>query len=176
MQSASENYFVLWSGGLDSTYLIWKLLKNGHTVYAKYVTIGNNKKQTDMEHDARCKLWPIFKKEFGDRFICNCPLMIPLAFEITVTISNNLMFHQAMIWLLAIQYIVPKECETIAIGYIKTDSIVPYIDNVKKIHNEMQFFSYNKKELLFPLLEMNKCDILTGLPHNYVKECYSNNE
>lgn len=39
---------VLFSGGIDSTYLIWKNLKEGNYVIPFYVEIINNEKQTNF--------------------------------------------------------------------------------------------------------------------------------
>lgn len=40
---------VLFSSGLDSTYLIWKNLNEGNEVFPIYITISNNENKTILE-------------------------------------------------------------------------------------------------------------------------------
>ena len=47
------NIFCLWSGGLDSTFMIDKLLKEGNTVVVGYIEILNNPRQMERERNAR---------------------------------------------------------------------------------------------------------------------------
>ena len=59
-----KNVFILWSGGLDSTYLIYKNLNEGNKVISGYVSLLNNGKKVDMERQAIEKLKEEFNKEF----------------------------------------------------------------------------------------------------------------
>ena len=61
-------YYVLWSAGLDSTYLIYKLLEEGHTVIAGYCDIKNNRTKTIMEQKQRQIIGNKFKIAYGSRF------------------------------------------------------------------------------------------------------------
>lgn len=45
----SKKVAILFSGGLDSTYLVWKNLKEGNVVLPIYVEIENNEVKTTME-------------------------------------------------------------------------------------------------------------------------------
>ena len=51
----SKKVGVLFSSGLDSTYLVWKNLKDGNTVVPIYIEIENNKRKTILEKN-RIKL------------------------------------------------------------------------------------------------------------------------
>ena len=56
---------ILWSGGIDSTYLLYKNLQAGHIVVPYYVDILNNKLKTEAEQQAikllSNELSPMFK-------------------------------------------------------------------------------------------------------------------
>jgi len=54
---------VLWSGGLDSTYLVQKLLEEGRPVQAFYVEIKNNVEKTERERAAIEGMLPFFEGE-----------------------------------------------------------------------------------------------------------------
>jgi 7-cyano-7-deazaguanine synthase in queuosine biosynthesis len=56
---------VLFSGGLDSTYLIWKNLKDGNQVFPIYVEIQNNETKTILEKNRTELLFREFSKEFN---------------------------------------------------------------------------------------------------------------
>ena len=58
MIPAERITFIPWSGGLDSTYLIWLYLKAGLRVVAGSIGILNNPEQTEAEKTARHNLWP----------------------------------------------------------------------------------------------------------------------
>ena len=45
----SKKVAVFFSGGLDSTYLVWKNLSDGNTVLPVYVEIENNEVKTILE-------------------------------------------------------------------------------------------------------------------------------
>ena len=45
----SKKVAVLFSGGLDSTYLVWKNLKDGNEVQPIYIEIQNNKVKSTIE-------------------------------------------------------------------------------------------------------------------------------
>ena len=65
MKKKKLHYFVLFSGGLDSTFLVWKLLKAGHKITTFYVSILNNDIKTKIEKAHRTLLLEKFKNEFG---------------------------------------------------------------------------------------------------------------
>jgi tRNA U34 2-thiouridine synthase MnmA/TrmU len=63
-----KKYFVSWSGGLDSTFLIYKLLSEGYSVCSSYVKIGNNEEKTTRELNSIKNIIPLFKDEFKNKF------------------------------------------------------------------------------------------------------------
>ena len=53
---------VLFSGGLDSTYLVWKNLKEGNTVVPIYLEIANNEDKSKLEKNRIELLRKVFNK------------------------------------------------------------------------------------------------------------------
>ena len=60
---------ISFSGGLDSTYLMWKNLKDGHEVHPFYVEVGNNVNKRDVELCVIKLMLEDFKKDFGEERI-----------------------------------------------------------------------------------------------------------
>lgn len=59
------NILIPWSGGLDSTYLVWKSLKEGHHVNTAYFTIINNHTKTSEMSKVEMKFQSATKKLIG---------------------------------------------------------------------------------------------------------------
>ena len=60
----SKKVAVLFSGGLDSTYLVWKNLTDGNDVQPIYVEVENNQTKTILEKNRTDLLVQEFCKEF----------------------------------------------------------------------------------------------------------------
>lgn len=51
-----KNILILWTGGLDSTYLLIRNLQKDNKIYTGFVNIGNNEEPMSAEKEARGKL------------------------------------------------------------------------------------------------------------------------
>lgn len=58
--------FAFWTGGMDSTAMILRLLAEGHEVHAGYVEIMNNPEKTKRERAAIQKILPIIKERYPE--------------------------------------------------------------------------------------------------------------
>src|ERR1035437_9332538 len=63
-----KTIMVMFSGGLDSTYLVWKALSEGHLVQGCYVKLHNNEYQNQLQFECLKRLTNIFKENFPGRF------------------------------------------------------------------------------------------------------------
>lgn len=101
--------FVLWSGGLDSTYLIYHLLSAGYQVRAGSVEIVGHHAPND-EQLAIEKLVDQFKpynfKYTGKLFSMT-----------TYTVNTNVQLQQAHLWMNSLLTIPFEQDEELAIGY-----------------------------------------------------------
>lgn len=88
----------LWSGGLDSTYMLKKLSKEGHQVTAGWVKIKNNKEKNLREEKAREAIIDTGFLSKYDIIYESKPLsQFSLGFR-----NQQLMFHQVTPWLIGL--------------------------------------------------------------------------
>lgn len=156
---------ILWTGGLDSTYLIIKNLLLGNTIYLYYVDIVNNKDNMKAEDTARNKLLKDIKK------ICN-------NIDIKGIISNNVEklisiellqgqdypFPQVPLFFPAVLSLI-FSFDEIQLGYVYNDyecvkEFTTNLQNIYKNYIDLSLikgsYDNNIAELKFPLIEVTK--------------------
>lgn len=154
---------VLFSGGLDSTYLIRKNLEDGNVVTPYYIEIENNSNKIKLEKDRIEKIINLFKKDYGD-------LIRDVQYSVNIYVKvfeNTLIFKQIPIWILGLLYSNNKFLDEFQIGYVMNDDAISYIKDIKKI-----YYSYNSIlekviPLKFPLIKYKKEMLLNELPQKY---------
>lgn len=152
--------------GVDSNYLVEKLLKEGHEVYAGYVSILNNDKKKDLELKAIQKLEIYFANKFPETFysvgtIAELSIMNP--YRMPSEARNNLYISQVLLWLTVAIYCVAG-VDRIAFGFILHDGAVSFLDDLKAVYNTLQGFRKDKlPELEFPLIKMHKSHIYDSI-------------
>ena len=155
-----KHILVSFSGGLDSTYLVYKNLKKGNKVTGLYTSIQNNEYKTIVEKHQTEKLEELFKKEFPDRFF------LEQGIDIMVHGYCDLHLNQIMIWLMSTLYHGSRYDE-VHIGAVMNDDLISYIDDVKKTWKSFKFLSDNLPKLRFPLTKLPKYEIIKKLPPEY---------
>lgn len=155
---------VLFSSGLDSTYLIYKNLKEGHIVQPYYVDIKNNENKRIVELQNVQKLTELFIEEFPNmRFHKTLT-------EVSVNIEwgCDLLFTQIPVWLFSLSFISNPNVQEIHIGYVSNDDAISYIDEIKKFYKAQQWLHRDKlPKLCFPLLKETKSSMMEELPVKY---------
>jgi len=149
---------VLWSGGLDSTYLIQHLLDAdpSNVVWASYVEIENNKEKVPHELDAIKKMEPILKNKYGDRFVY---LGVACKFSIK-DLSNNLVFYQMPLWIAAVVCTTNNKVKEIAVGYVMNDDAISYLSEFRDIVKAFDTISHDPyPKISFPLSKISKTEI-----------------
>lgn len=155
---------VLFSGGLDSTYLIWKNLKEKNEIFPFYVEILNNKNKTILEKNRIFLLYEQFSKEFKNKI--HEPKNI-----LSITVNHNtnhLMLKQIPIWILSILFSLNENFDEFQIGYVMNDDGISYINDIKKIYNAYKPILDVHTPLIFPLTKMKKDEIVNNLPKKYL--------
>lgn len=156
MASTLKN--VLWSGGLDSTYLIYKLLQDGYKVNAYYIEIKNNPTKVITELNAIKKMLPLFNKfNFEYKGILT-------SFALNTDGLTPQGMQQSPIWLLSAYFLNDPVC----IGYVMNDDSISYIADYLKIAESLSLLRYNAIQLEFPLIKTKKEDIIRLLPKEYL--------
>jgi len=167
----NKKYLVLWSGGADSTYLIHKLLNEGHEVDACYIEVINNEHKVKRELKAIEDMVPFFNAypHFNFR-----GTLIKSEYS---CYNDNLLNKQPMVWLHALIMAADTKYDAVAIGYIMNDDTISFLDDMKNFYEaSLPFMDKYLPELEFPLSKVAKCQIFEALPDSlmqYVTTCES---
>lgn len=159
---------VFWSGGLDSTYMIYKLLVDGWKINAYYIKLLNNPNKTNRELKSIEKLRPYFEKyDFKfDGVLSSFELIKP--FE---ALSFSFC-PQSMIWIIMSSFLAGPVC----FGYVMGDDSISYLNDYKKLANDIGILREKKLEFMFPLSKTSKQEIVNFMPKEllkYVTTCES---
>lgn len=157
-----KSAFVLWSAGIDSTYLILRLLEKGLNVKSGYVNIQNNKRKTRMEKNAIYRMYTQIRHLFP-------------RFEFIDTIyegynnspdSRGLKYKQVPYFLHAL-LIAPKT-DLRAIGYVAGDSAIKNLEKIRAVYDSYNLI-YNGElpQLIFPLKTITKPEIFQDMKNRY---------
>lgn len=160
-----KTVLIPWSGGVDSTYLIYKNLEEGNKVKTFSVLLNNNIDQRDREKNARKVLSEYFVEKYPDRFIPS------IEGELLVSSGINMVLCQPPIWILFSHYTADLyDVDEIQIAYVMNDDAISYLDDVKNLYNAYSPFRSNfRAKLEFPLIKMKKYQIMDALPEHLMK-------
>lgn len=166
----TKTVLVSWSGGLDSTYLIYNYLKQGHSVIAFYTKLLNNDTKTQFELNAINKLCGLFIAEFGDRFEFK-KQCTTIDLYVEIQRNNMVILPQPPVWLLSLFFVIDKKVSEVAIGYVMHDCAISFLQDIRRLYKAYQpFFCAALPKLVFPLIKETKEDIWRLLPKNYYLE------
>lgn len=155
-----KNLLISFSGGLDSTYLVYSNLKKGHYVTGLYTTIENNRNKVQVEKHQIEKITELFNQEFPGKFTLHYGIAIDVPY------SGDILFKQIVIWLISLLYHNPRYDE-VQIGAVMNDDMLSYLDEIKKIWGSFAFLNEKHPPLTFPLTKISKLHIAEALPRNY---------
>jgi len=155
-----KNILVSFSGGLDSTYLVYKALKEGHLVTGIYTTIRNNEKKVKVEKHQIDMLNAYFQQEFPRQF------KYEYGIDIMVYGYCDLHLKQITIWLMSLLYHGSKYDE-VQIGAVMNDDLVSYINDLKNIWESFKPLSNDLPKITFPLIKTPKWEVVEKLPQQY---------
>jgi len=163
---AGDHLLVGWSGGLDSTYLIWKAINSGIKVDAAYFELVNNTNKIKREQMAIGALLPFFNQNPNFKF---------LGTTVKFEIGNNhevlgSYLQQVPVWLSSIIYSYNEKHNKIALGYVTGDDDISYWPEIKGIYEAVSkmFRTNNPPELVIPLRKVSKWYELSELPHEII--------
>lgn len=163
---SKKHIFVFWSGGIDSTAIIYKYLNEGHKVTAGYIKMLNNEIKTKMELDAIDKLEEKFK--YFKNFKYSGILSEGVAKNVLCGRDKGVMFRQLPFLLFNIMYII-GEYDEIALGFIRNSDINPWIPDIQKIYRSLFGVCHDddtdkKTKLVFPFYKIGKQEIVNLVP------------
>jgi len=167
----SKKVAVLFSGGLDSTYLVWKNLKDGNEVFPIYIEIENNEIKSILEKNRVKLLCKEFSKEFdAKKDIFERKQINDVEFALNVSVKANessLYFKQVPIWLFGLVFFQSLPVDEIQIGYVSNDDAISYLEDIQNIYKSYQTICEPMKPLVFPLTKKKKYDMAHELPKQY---------
>ena len=156
---------VLWSGGLDSTYLVWYLLEHGYQVSTRYVEIQNNADKVKQELKARENILPLFRSYKNYRYDS-----IALSYNEERITESSMCFKQLPLFVFACASL--SHSDAILISYVLNDDAISYISEFKKIYNSFMLLSkdsFKIAKLHFPLITEQKERFINELPIEILK-------
>ena len=171
--SQGKRIVVLWSGGVDSTYLIQRCCEEPayEEVLAGYVELENNPAKTASELGAIERLVPLLQR--SDKFVWLGTLM-RVHFRRT---NPNLAFKQIPIWLLALVEAIHPPVDEVAIGYIRnphpgTIDASSHLDDLRRLYADYRpLLHRDPPALVFPLAEVEKQEIWERLDPELRSHC-----
>ena len=165
----SKKIGVLFSSGLDSTYLVWKNLNDGNQVVPIYIEINNNKVKSIIEKNRIGLLHKEFEKEFNTKI-----KDIQYIMDVGVLANeDSLYFRQVPIWILGIMFCQSLDIDEIQIGYVGNDDSISYLHDIQKIYKSYQSISNKLIPLKFPLAKKRKWELGQDLPKKYLDLIFS---
>ena len=129
---AKKRILILFSGGIDSTYLMYKALLEGNDVLFINNTIENNTKQTAKEGEAIVQIVEWLKQHFPFQQIEPCNYRMKFCIE--GFWMHGRVFGQLFMWLCSLGIVlqsVDKEVDEIHYGLIARDDALSYVDDIK---------------------------------------------
>jgi hypothetical protein len=167
----SKKIVILFSGGLDSTYLVWKNLKEGNIVTPVYIEIKNNANKVLLEKNRIKLIHDELDKEFNQSDFVTSNLK-PIEYLMDVNLGNTwysdpLIFKQIPIWIFGLLFIQGIDADEIQIGYVGNDDAVSYIDDIINIYQSYESICNPMIPLKFPLVKHFKSEIMHDLPQQY---------
>lgn len=163
-----KSVFILWSGGLDSTYLIPYYSNLGYDVYTGYVNILNNPMQMQREEYSRQKLEAILKQRYKFRHLGEI-----WKANITKFDQSHVSVSQVPLFLTSLLYNT-SYYNKVAIGYVMNDDAISFIEDIKRIwysYKNLTHYPERFPEIEFPLIKMKKLQIYNSLPEEIRKYC-----
>ena len=122
----SKRVGVLFSGGLDSTYLVWRNLEDGNEVVPIYIEISNNENKSKLEKNRIEALWKLFDDVYGNKID-----RIVYSIKIDINAADNLTFKQVPVWVSGLVYSQNHGVQELQIGYVGGDDAIGHLDDIK---------------------------------------------
>ncbi len=150
------NKLIAWSGGLDSTALVWRMLQAGHSVETIYIEIPGNGEKVKREQAAITKMLEFMKPY---------PIHHLGTSTINLTVYSDLELAQPAIWVMGLVYAAHPKIDEVNIGYVLSDQAISWIPDIKTLWSGYAGLLRQKlPPLEFPLTKVDKRDLWRDLP------------
>lgn len=168
MVSETKRPLVLFSGGLDSTFLLQMTLWYG-PCDVLYVRGGQHWDKVTKEHEARRKIIDTLNENYGYKVTREYEPSGRLSFSAIV----DRKYSQPISWLMgALQVLNPDRHSKLLVGYVADDSFGfgRLSQHIEKVWESSQMLTHTKTPvpIEFPLADIGKLDILKQLDSRLV--------
>lgn len=169
---AKKHVLVLFSGGIDSTYLVYKNLLEGNDVLCVHNKILNNTMQTAKEIKSIDNILEWLKNHFLYQKIRVSDFNVE--FQINGYFDNISMLSQPFLWLSSLPIVLQclPDIDEVQYGIIARDDALSYINDLKAIFNASMMTNNcikYKGKLKFPLIKYQKSEIIDKLPTDLLR-------
>lgn len=156
---------IPWSGGLDSSALIYKRLAEGHEVIAVRFELQNNREQSKAEADAVRRIGHILRDD--SNFNLNFNDAADPAASIELSFGG---YIQPAVWasllgLYAASYV---DIDAVEMAYVMRDDAVSFLPEIsKQFRNSHAIAARSDKscpKISFPLIKLTKSELWDSLP------------
>jgi len=151
---------IPFSGGLDSTYLLYIRLQQGLDIQLSYVELVNNVTKSEIEQRHRDALLG----KMREATVTELGIV-----KVELPYSGLLNLVQPTVWLLGLvsQITTSHIPDFVELGYTSGDCALGYLDEIKTLWNSYQGFCNTPlPELRFPLIKEGKEDYFYKLPES----------
>lgn len=155
---------IYWTGGMDSTFLLYYYLMHGYHVITQWVDLGNNPKKTQAEKEARKAIIGQMKLVFEPtKLFARLKQMDKPVMKIEFVGKSRAELPQALAWVLATStYTVDHE---VVMGYCNGDDAIGYLPQIKNFINSMNTnMLHTPVKVSFPLAGMKKAWYAKAMP------------
>lgn len=168
-----KSVLCLWSGGLDSTFMVHDYLQKGFCVDTLYTEIINNVEKSAREKQAIKNIIEILKPFKEGNYLRDNNFAKAEAYY-----PSSLIFSQLLPFLYTLIHHVRPHHDYVAMGYVMGDDMISFLPEVERLWKSLTAFLAIKKppKLVFPLKQMTKVQIWNVLPNsirNHVTWCES---
>lgn len=170
---------IPWSGGMDSTYLVYKAIMSGCIVTTAYYKIENNDLKVEAELKARGEMMDYFRKlarEQGTRYD---DLGVVFSVDVGPEYTRKPIgqYTQTPLWVIASAYCAAPY-DYVAMGFVQGDETVSWqkeynhlFESYKKI--QLDFVKQPKVKLIFPISRSKKDAIYYHLPDELKRKTWT---
>lgn len=170
-----KNVLIAFTSGADSTLLLELALKAGHDATVFYVTVENNKEKARIELEQTQKIITHLEEKYNTFISTNYTANLTQNRLNICTANVALSYTQALIWPLFAMFNSDIYCDEVWFGYHQGDDILSHLQEVINLYNAYKPFKLPEAkfpELVFPLLEKNKTQILSQLSQDLLPLIY----
>ena len=157
----NKKVLILFSGGIDSTYLLHKNIIEQNDITLAYVNLDNNHVKTPIEKQQSAFILNEYNRDRKDP-IC---LIDTISVTISAFLNGQIYLTQPIIWIFGMIYSGKlSDVDEIQVGYVMNDDAISYLDDIQNLYKSFEPFVHKLPKLVFPLKKEKKSEFYKELP------------